>query len=165
MELQDFIKLVKKRFSFIMENEKEILYTYSRSGNCIIVFQANGYKIKIVEDRGIAEILGAPNNAPNGPSREWYDLISVISFVTQGPKQVNLKYSQKWWISNEEKSVDSQMIRLVQILDPYWSSISDFFSQEGFRERQKELDKYREGEVSNKQRNSRNLSSKSSDNI
>jgi hypothetical protein len=154
MEKTNFIKLVKKRFGFLFGNDDSIIYTDCQFGNCLVVLQTGGYKIKIIDDRGIVAIKGGTVEAPNDSSNGWYELPLVISFITRGPKQKNFSYgpANHWYdlfsmIDSEEKTIDKQMIRLVKMLDPYWSIISDFFRQEGFQERQKGFDKFREEEI------------------
>ena len=146
MELDTFIELVKNRFDFFMKEGAFIVVSGCRYGNCAVILQVNGYKLKIIYERGGVEVGAAVIDAPNDSFSGSYELTTLISFITRGPTRVSLRYNFDW-MGDERATVDHQLVHIVEIFTPYWGIISDFFVKEGFKERIKGYNKFQEEEL------------------
>ena len=145
MEKQTFIDLIKKHFGFLMENYGfSIVYSDGPAesfGDLDVILQSDKCKIRIMTDRKQVFLDIGLKTATLKSSKDWYDLGFVTSFLTQGPNQVNLEYSDKW-IVDEKTTYEQEMIRLNKILEPYWGQILELFKEENIKKRQKELDDF-----------------------
>ncbi len=137
MKRPAFFDQVKKHFQFLIDDHGFAML-YERGpegfGNCLVVLQSSDCRIIVALDRGQVFVYASPLSAPD----DWFDLSTIIAFLTQGPG------ADKWEYQFPDTGFDDdynerQLARLVGILKPYWNQIFRLFREDVFKQKRKEL--------------------------
>lgn len=146
MKKTQFIELVNKNFDFLFRDYGFLIVPRKRHPKAPqkpeedrVFLQSKECKIDILLDRAYVMFYFGPNYVPVNPRMTWYDLTHILSFITQGPNQVDLDYCE---FNKETDSIDDQMKHIRLILEPYIKDIINLFKEENFKIKQKDLDEF-----------------------
>jgi hypothetical protein len=150
MDKEDFSSLVEKHFGFLVR-EYGFSIEYSKKvephnglshDDFDLVMQSTESRIRIATEMGTVIIDFAPAHIEKySQIREWYDLSSIVSYLTQGPHQVNICLSYPEPVGDKSR-IEKQFIRLNKVSKPYWPKILDMFRRDNFIEKEQDLDKF-----------------------
>lgn len=154
MEKEVFVDLVKKHFGFL-EDRYGFTIVHAKKleafGDCSVVLQSGDCRLRIMMDRGVVEVEAGLKYAPyadyvdewkRDSPRRWYNLYYITRFLTQGPNQAEWEFMFPEPGFDKKTRVERQMIRLVNILEPYWDQIIEVFQEDTFNKRQKDLGEF-----------------------
>jgi len=134
-----FFDQVKKHFRYLIDDYGfSVVYErYDEKvfGNCIVVFQSKDCRIRVVLDRGDIFVQIGPLSAPAvwspASSHLWFDLGTIIAFLTQEAKADRAEW---FYIPPDEPldhdaRIDWQLNKLADTLQSYGKQILSLFTE------------------------------------
>ncbi|MGI6379804.1 MAG: hypothetical protein ACOX2R_03330 [Anaerolineae bacterium] len=123
--MSTFAELVERRFQFLKDRGFHVTrrIVYPSHDDAEVVYDSSRCRIRLFRDRSIVDVdLASPI-----PSGVWFDLGTVIYYLTDGQDQT-WDFPVPAMESNEQRS-DWQLRRLAEVLTPYLDRACQFFDE------------------------------------
>ncbi len=118
---------IKRYFGFLFEEESKILDSEfpDHFNNFVIIFERTEFRIRFTRDRLTIRMEIGTHQAVLGWSSDgWYDLISIVMYLTQ--KQIMIsEYSETF-------DSDIQLERLAKVFRYFYDQIVELYKPENF---------------------------------
>ena len=131
---------IKKHFDylFIEYGFQIISETHFESfGNWAIVLQSDACRLRFFNDRGEVFIAASPLwSPPSWQAGPWYDLASIVAFLTQGKEKLELE--------PKLGEIEQQLMQATEVFRIYCDQIIESFREDTFQKNQSELELFKD---------------------
>jgi hypothetical protein len=125
MDSPTLVDLIKKNFGFLFDECGFIVAETARDDSAVAI-DSPCYRIVFQTDRG--QVFISIGNIGG----KYIDVTHIISFLTQGPNQINPSYTRGI-------TYDAQLGHIAKFVEPYWEDIFDLFKKENYEKSQNEI--------------------------
>ena len=134
MDFSLFSDQVEKHFRYLIDKHgfSVVKKKLHDSQYAMIVLQSKECRIRVLREREDIFVDAGPRSS----TEEWYDLGTLIAYLTRGTEQVEFEVPD---YDDYDARIEWQVERLVGILQRYHTQICDLFRKETFDKERDDL--------------------------